>query len=198
MSLHIYSLFPPADLKSSQREHSTTKNNLSLSRHQSNLLQAQVDSLKAQLSTQQQEMASVLESHENTEERLGSAGKHMEQSRQEMLALKAKVYMIVVTSYYFSSPTSSACSFVILPRIVSLISYNNGKIFTCSKSSLYISTHRWVSLRVKSPSSSSRCIMRPHRGTPCWNNSTQPTCNSPLWSHSSVGRRLTVPSCRLA
>ncbi len=73
------------DLAGSRREVSFSKNELSLERHQKGLLQSKVGALESQLQTQKKEL---MELHDNTKERLSSAG---QQTRQEVSSLKAKV-----------------------------------------------------------------------------------------------------------
>ena len=95
--LYLHLLFL-ADLAGSQHEHSTTKSDLSLSKQQCNLLSAQVDTLKMQLSARREELSSLLQSHNQAQERLGSAGASVQQTRQQMLTLKAKVRNCVCSS----------------------------------------------------------------------------------------------------
>ena len=78
-------------MASSQRETSQARDNLSLEQHQNSLLRAQVESLKTQVASQHQELAAALQSGEQIKEKLGSAGAHVHQARQEISQLKAKV-----------------------------------------------------------------------------------------------------------
>ena len=89
----------PAELAASQSEVSSLQQELTLERHQASLLQAQLGTLHSQLSSRGEELAAAVLSHDRAREKLGSAGDSVQQSRQEMLSLKAEVGLVACCVY---------------------------------------------------------------------------------------------------
>lgn len=77
-----------ADLAGKKRESSFAQKELSIERHQKNVLQSKVTTLEDQVVYQKKEMKDL---KGDAKEKLTSAGDHVRQTRHEVANLKAKV-----------------------------------------------------------------------------------------------------------
>jgi len=75
-------------LAGTKREANFSHKELSIERHQKNVLQSKLDSLESQVVTQKKEMKEL---RGDAKDKLSSAGDHVRQTRREVASLKAKV-----------------------------------------------------------------------------------------------------------
>ena len=79
------------DLVGTKKEASLAQSELLLQRHAKNMLHSKVDTLENKLMSQKKELISL---QDDAVEKLSTAGSHLEQTRQEVSSLKAKVIYI--------------------------------------------------------------------------------------------------------